>query len=144
MANKDLVINSEGSLEQKTLALLLCTAQEKSSQINKALKPLGISFLQTNILHILDTIEGGKLTVNQIKNVMVDDSPNVSRSLNKLMEKGYIIKERTLEDQRIVNIVITDAGRKTHKLADEALAFAFTIDLEGNDLKKLYDILVKI
>lgn len=144
MANKDLVINSEGTLDQKTFALFLCIAQEKSSEINRALRHMGISFLQSNILHVLDSVEGGKLTVNQIKSVLVDDSPNVSRSLNKLMEKGYIIKERSLEDQRIVNILITDEGRNAHKKADEALLPVFSLNLTEDDLQKLYDILLKM
>jgi len=38
--------------------------------------------------------------------------PNVSRLLNKLMEKGLIQKERNLSDQRVVYVKLTPAGEK--------------------------------
>jgi DNA-binding MarR family transcriptional regulator len=60
------------------------------------------------------------------------------------MEKGYIIKERSLEDQRIVNIIITDEGRNIHRLSDEALLPILTLDLQKDDLQKFYDILLKM
>ena len=43
---------------------------------------------------------------------MIDRMPNVSRMLNKLMEKGLVVKERTLEDQRVVYIKLTAKGEK--------------------------------
>lgn len=143
MANKQLIIDAPGEIKQKALGLLLCSAQEKNSEINRALKPYDISFLQSNILHILDYSPTGSLTVNQIKKFMVDDTPNVSRSLNKLMDKGYIVKERSLEDQRVVHIVITDSGREVHKKADIALENVFTLDISDEDAQTLYDILCK-
>lgn len=143
MGNKDLIIHSNLTLKQKVAALLVCTAQEQTAKMIRTIKHLGISLLQVQILHALSCAEQGCLTVNQIKDLMVDESPNVSRSLNKLMENGYITKRRTLEDQRVVLITISDAGRQAHIDADKELV-KVSLDLSENDHKTLYAILSKI
>ena len=122
----------------------MCTDKKKKSDIDRVLRPLGISLLQANILHVVDESPSSSLTVNEIKGLMADDSPNVSRSLNKLMENNYIIKERSTEDQRIVNIVITDEGKQMHRLADEAIAPLTSLGLKEEELKHLYNLLAKI
>ena len=101
--------------------------------------------LQLNILHALSFAPEGQLTVNQIKNLMFDESPNVSRSLNKLVDAGYVVKQRSEEDQRIVHIHITDAGRQTHLDADEALLSVNSdINLSNREAGQLYQLLAKL
>jgi DNA-binding MarR family transcriptional regulator len=145
MANKDLIKNNEFlNKKQKALGLLLCVAQEVNSSMDKAVKPIGLSPLQVNILHVLDYAPEKGLTVNQIKQSMVEESPNVSRALNKLMEKKLITKKRSKQDQRIVHIKITEDGRNLHQIADEHLLKAMHISLSDEDADKLYEIMSKI
>lgn len=143
MGNKDLIIHSNLSLEEKTMALLVCTAQEQTAKMLRNIKHMNLSLLQVQILHVLSYADGGCLTVNQIKELMVDESPNVSRSLNKLMENEYITKERTLEDQRVVHITITDAGRRAHEDADKEL-MKVSLGLPKDACQRLYEILSRI
>ncbi len=143
MANKDLVKNSQMTTEQKAMALLICIAQEKSGEMTRNIKPFNLSMTQLTILHTLSFAPEGRLTVNQIKNFMIDDSPNVSRSLNRLMENGCIEKERSSEDQRVVYIKITEKGRQTHTDADRALV-KIQLNLSEEDVNTLYSILSKI
>ncbi len=143
MANKDLIIHSDLDLEHKVMGLLVCTAQEINVKVDRNIRPMGLSITQVNILHTLSKTPEGKLTVNQIKSLMVDESPNISRSLNKLMENGHIIKERNIEDQRIVHITITDSGRKAHENADQK-NINISVNLSDKDLETLYKILQKI
>lgn len=143
MANKDLIIHSDLDIEHKVMGLLACTAQEINVKIDRNIRPMGLSMTQLNILHILSKAPDGKLTVNQIKSFMVDESPNISRSLNKLMENGHIVKERSTEDQRVVHINITDSGRKAHEDADKAI-IDISVNLPREDLETLYIILKKI
>lgn len=145
MANKDLVINNELlSSEQKALGLLMCVAQEYQAKLIKSIAHLGISPLQSNILHVLDYGPDDGLTVKQIKALQIEESPNISRALNKLMEKGLIQKNRSLKDQRIVHIQITEAGKKLHKEADSFSVPAFKLDLSEEDIEQLYTILKKL
>jgi DNA-binding MarR family transcriptional regulator len=145
MANKHLIIDADYPLEQKVLALLVCTAQEITSEMTKSIKPLGLSLTQLQILHSLCEVPEGRLTVNQIKKVMIEDSPNVSRSLNKLMDNGHIVKERNLDDQRVVHISVTESGRKIHVEADKLLMQSGArLNLNTEEQEQLYNLLAKM
>ena len=144
VANKSLVVESADlTLEQKVIALLVCTGQEIRAEIDRLLEGTVPSFSQLNLLHALSRAPGGCLTVGQLKNVMVDDSPNVSRALNKLAGLGLVEKTRSTEDQRTVFVSITERGQRVHEEGDECLAHLST-GLEQSELKRLYDLLVKL
>lgn len=144
MANKALIIDSDDmTLEQKVMALIACIAQEKKTQTDKALSGVGLSLLQLNLLHQLAYASSDGLTVNELKNAMVDDNPNVSRTLNKLVEMGLVTKKRDEEDQRTVHIKITPKGKKAHTQGDAQLV-SITTGLSNRDLATCYAILQKM
>ncbi|BDD07077.1 MarR family winged helix-turn-helix transcriptional regulator [Aureibacter tunicatorum] len=145
MANKSLIIkNSSMSKELKALGLLMCTAQEYQSRFDKVLKPLGVSTLQLHILHELSHSENGSLTVNQVKDLMVEDSPNISRALNKLMSNGLIEKIRSKKDQRVVYIRLTEEGSLIHDKGDSVLCPLQSLNLKEDDVALLFDLLKKL
>lgn len=144
MANKELIINSNLTKEQKVQALIMCISQEKTSLMTKELKVFNISLTQLQILHLLDFAPNGELTVNQIKEYMIDESPNVSRSLNKLMDNELIIKKRSEKDQRVVFIKITEEGKEIHKKADKELIKHTNMQLNEKEVNSLYTLLKKI
>ena len=143
MANKKVIIDSDSDLKDKCTSLLFCIVQCYQSQINKKLRPLNISLTQLLILDMLEKADFQKMTVNEIKNSLVDDCPNVSRSLNKLLETRNILKKRCTQDQRVVYVSITNKGRETHQLADQLIK-DIHINLEGSDLEQFYQLLLKI
>lgn len=124
--------------------MLICAAQEFQAVAIKSIAHLGISPLQLNMLHVLDKGPEKGLTVNQIKKFMIEESPNVSRALNKLMDKELIVKTRDKVDQRVVHIQITDKGRKLHAEADGVMVPNMKLDLPESDIDALYDILLKL
>lgn len=119
MANKELILNSDLNTNDKAVLTLLCTAQDINAEISRQLAKVGLSQEQLQVLHILDESPSGILTVNRIKDSFVTDSPNISRMLNKLVEKKLIKKQRDSKDQRIVFVEITGEGREMHRKADE-------------------------
>lgn len=143
MAHKDLVIKADYPIEQKNVVLISCIAQEIAAEMNRKLQPFGISSLQLSMLHALSKSPEGKLTVNQIKAVLVEESPNVSRALNKLMDRDLIRKERDSEDQRVVHILLTEEGRRMHSDADLRLA-GKGLPLTEEENRQLYQLLIKI
>lgn len=144
MANKSLIVESEDlSIEQKVMGLLFCIAQEKKIELERRLDGVVPSFSQLNLLHALDYGPEEGLTVNQLKQSLADDSPNVSRALNKLAEQRLVEKLRSEEDQRVVHIRITEAGRRAHMDGDARLA-DLSIGLGRSELEKLYELLAKI
>ncbi len=145
MANRDIIINSDYTIETKIFAFIMTIANEMQVATAKVLKKYDLSKTQLDILHCLHFAKSKVLTVKQIKEQMVEESPNVSRSLNKLMENGYIEKERTLVDQRVVKVYITAKGKKVHYEADMAiLNEGKSLNLSEEEKEVLYSLLQKI
>ncbi|WP_281558165.1 MarR family transcriptional regulator [Thalassomonas sp. RHCl1] len=143
MANKLAIINADIDTPKKVMALIACIGQEIKTEMTRKLKNTGLSLIQLEILHALSHTKDKRLTVNQIKSVMTDESPNVSRALNKLMEAGFIEKVRSSEDQRIVHIHITQAGENAHVEADKEL-LSLASPLTREDSEALLHLLKKI
>ena len=74
---------------------------------------------------------------------MVEDSPNVSRTLTKLADQGFVTKERSAEDQRTVFVSITRSGEAAHRKGDRRLMDMST-GLGKKDLEQLYKLLLKL
>jgi len=91
---------------------LIFTANWLLNEIAVRLKPIGLSLQQLNVLTILKGQPDHRGTVNLIGERLIDRMPNVSRLLNKLLDKGLIRKDRDLSDQRVVYIKLTPEGEK--------------------------------
>lgn len=145
MANKQLIIDSPIlNLEQKTMAFISYIGQELESYANKMLIPFKLSYIQFQILGTLMRSEEKMLTVNQIKEELIANNPNVSRSVNTLMANDLIKKQRSEKDQRVVHIKLTSKGEKVHQEAtDILLKNAPKPRLNEAELRQLYQLLQK-
>ncbi|MBU0697200.1 MAG: MarR family transcriptional regulator [Bacteroidetes bacterium] len=132
-----------GSPQQRAFTNIIFTSNWVLNKISVALKPTGLSLQQFNALSILDGQPEKAATVNLIKDRLIDRMPNVSRLLNKLMEKGFIQKERYSIDQRVVTIKITLKGIAIKKIGRE-LIDDVVIDLNDEQSNLLNDLLEKI
>ena len=77
----------------------------------RALRPLGLSVQQFNILRILRGRGEQPSTVKLLTERMLDKMSNASRLVDKLKEKGLVERRECETDRRRVDIVITDKGR---------------------------------
>ncbi len=122
---------------------LIFTANWLLNEISVALKPIGLSLQQLNALTILKGQANHTASVNLIRERLIDRMPNVSRLLNKLMDKGLIKKDRDLSDQRVVYINLTAEGEKAALKGRELFnKVAYGIDNEQAEL--LNDLLEKM
>ena len=76
------------SPQQRAATNIIFTSNWILNKIAVTLKPTGLSLQQFNVLSILHGQEKQTATVNLIKDRLIDRMPNVSRLLNKLMDKG--------------------------------------------------------
>ncbi len=140
MANKKVITGSAMSKEFKVLGLITCIAQEFKGFINRELKSSTLNLTQLNILSALHSAPDDRLTVGEVKDAMVDDMPNISRTLNKLMDKGYVEKVRSATDQRVVHVHLTHEGHKA--LASVTLFHKkLQLNLPHEDIDDLYELL---
>jgi DNA-binding MarR family transcriptional regulator len=131
------------SPQQRAFTNIIFTSNWVLNKIAVALKPTGLSLQQFNALSILDGQPNKTATVNLIKDRLIDRMPNVSRLLNKLMEKGLVEKQRDTSDQRVVYIKITQNGINAKKAAREMID-GVVIDLNNEQSDLLNNLLEKV
>ena len=73
---------------------------------------------QFNILRILRGADDW-VTMNSIKDLMIDKAPNTTRLSDKLMDKELVERKRSSEDRRVVYLKITQKGLELLKKIDE-------------------------
>lgn len=116
-------INSKFPNEHvKALINIKYTANWLDNIGNDLLKHAKISIQQYNILRILRGA-GEAVTVNTVKDRMIQKSPNATRLMDKLCDKNLIERTRCENDRRVVYVKITDKG----------LQLLNTMNIEGFD-----------
>lgn len=78
--------------------------------MNNMLKPYGITEPQFNVLRILRGQQGRSMNLYEISDRMVYPTSNVSRIIDRLLLKNYVIREANPTNRRRVDISITDDG----------------------------------
>lgn len=74
--------------------------------------PEDITPQQFNILRILRGSHPQPLSTLQIRERMLDKMSDTSRIVDRLIAKGLVKKGTCKEDRRLVDVMITDKGRK--------------------------------
>lgn len=110
------------SSQQKAIINIRYTSNWMLKKQNQYMSKYDISMPQFNILRILRGAKG-ELSINTIKERMIEKSPNTTRLMDKLIDKGLINRFRDSIDKRIIKAEITSKGM-------ELLA---TIDVEFED-----------
>lgn len=93
----------------KALLNIKYTANFLDTLGNTFLKPYNISEQQYNILRILRGAKG-PITMSKVKERMVQKSPNSTRLMDKLCDKGFIERVRCENDRRVVYVQINKKG----------------------------------
>ena len=127
----------------KALLNLIYTANWINSEQNSFFKPYGISPQQYNILRILRGA-GEAITVQTIKDRMLERAPNATRLMDKLCAKDLICRIPCPEDRRVVHIDITKPGLKLLKKIDGEFKEDILENLTMKEAKILSDLLDKI
>ena len=96
------------------------TSNYLAAKQNKFMMEYDLTMPQFNILRILRGAKGA-ITVNSVKDRMVEKSPNTTRLMDKLIEKNLIERERCSDDRRVVYVKISPDGVKILGEIDEKL-----------------------
>src|SRR3954454_15652654 len=119
------------SVEQEVFLNLLRTADALMAEVTEFLKPHGISPTQYNVLRILrgagaGCCAGGHHDPNaegvpcrEIAGRMITHDPDMTRLLDRLEERGLIVRERAKKDRRMIITRITDVGLELLNKLDE-------------------------
>ena len=127
----------------KALLNIMYTASWITSHQNDFFKGYGISPQQYNILRILN---GAKepLKVQVIKDRMIERSPNATRLMDKLCAKDYIKRLPSEHDRRVVEIVITNEGKKLLESIPDNFNKSLLKNLNEDEAEQLSNLLDKM
>ncbi len=93
----------------KAVVNLRYTANYIGNIQNSYMSQYDLSMPQFNILRILRGAKGA-ISVNTVKDRMLEKSPNTTRLMDKLIDKGLMERIRCEEDRRVVYVSITEQG----------------------------------
>jgi DNA-binding MarR family transcriptional regulator len=128
---------------QKSIINLIFTFNWVNEKINKHFEPFDITQQQFNILRILRGA-GQPLSTLQIRQRMLDKMSDTSRIVDRLVKKGLVKKTTCREDRRLVDILLTDKGKKLLQTMDglneemESI-FKYLSEEEARQLNTLLD-----
>jgi DNA-binding MarR family transcriptional regulator len=100
------------SLGQEAYLGLLRTADDMRRRVSLVLEPAGVTLQQYNVLRILRGAGKEGLPTLAIGGRMIERTPGVTRLIDRMEEKGWVIRERCTEDRRRVWCRITAKGLK--------------------------------
>lgn len=103
---------------QKSVLNLIYTFNWMNEKLNKRFEPFDITQQQFNILRILRGA-GHPLSTLQIRQRMLDKMSDTSRIVDRLIKKGCVKKSVCREDRRLVDVQLTDKGKKLLQQMDE-------------------------
>ena len=107
------------------------------------LKPLGLTYTQYLVFLVLWEKDG--ITVGELCSKLMLDNGTLSPLLKKMQQAGYVERKRSGEDERVVVITLTEAGRSLQEKAKEIRGkVAGCIDLPGEKAQQLYSLLYEL
>ena len=122
--------------EEELRFLILAGQREGNRQLALALRPLGVTPAQAEVLRLLD--DRAPLSLSGLGELLVCESgTNPSRLVDRLVTAGLVNRSEAERDRRHVELTLTDAGRQiAKKIAgiEEALYGYLREAAQGYDL----------
>jgi DNA-binding MarR family transcriptional regulator len=106
---EDRAVSLEG-IEQVTFSLLVRAASKLDAELNRVLRPLDLTSATYNILKVLRSAGGAGRSCGDISEQLIAQVPDMTRLLDRLERLGYVSRERSSIDRRMVKVLITDKG----------------------------------
>src|SRR5882724_2877747 len=131
---------------QKSAINLIYTFNWLNEKIDKIFEQYDITQQQFNILRILRGAGGGPLSTLQIRQRMLDKMSDTSRIVDRLIKKGLVKKNICKADRRLVDVVITEKGKRLLEKIDNSSEDMDAIfkNLSQGDAKTLNQLLDKL
>lgn len=104
---------------QRAYLNILFTGYYLESNMQRFLKPLGLTTHQYNVLRILRGAQPKGTSASSIQSRMLHSTSNVTRIIEKLLEKDLVTRKASPTNRRIIDIFITEKGLQLLSDVDE-------------------------
>ncbi len=117
-----------------------------TNQYAKVIKPYNLTEQQCYVLRILRDNYPQSVTINHIIENMIDEMSNASRLVDKLIAKKLVVKEKSINDLRSVDVRLTESGvafidELIVKIMKWEVSF---FEVNESDLQLLNDLLIRL
>jgi DNA-binding MarR family transcriptional regulator len=131
--------------KQKAIVNLIYTYNWYMDHFSAVIKPFGITSQQYNVLRILRGRHPEACPVGEVKAVMLDKNPDLTRLCDRLLQKNLIERSFNPACRREVLLKITDTGLQLLKDIEPVFERESSgISLTDEELLLLSDLLDKI
>jgi DNA-binding MarR family transcriptional regulator len=110
------------SLEQEAFLSVQRTADLLARGAEEAVKPLGLSGTQYNVLRILRGAGPDGLCCREAAERMLTRDPDITRLLDRLERRGLVVRARASADRRVITVRITPEGLRILAKLDKPVA----------------------
>lgn len=130
-------------LESQLCFPLYAAAKAVVNRYKPFLNEIDLTYTQYIVMMVL--WESKSIGVKELGKRLYLDSGTLTPLLKRLEGKGFVRRERSSEDERVVNIHMTEAGEKLKKKAAEVPAqMAKCMPLSREEAGTLYALLYKL
>jgi len=130
-------------LENQICFPLYACSREVVKKYRPFLDEINLTYTQYIVMMVL--WEEKKISVKELGKKLYLDSGTLSPVLKSLEAKGFVTRERCMEDERILIAEITEAGEAVKEKAINVPAeVSKCVSLSADEAKMLYDLLYKI
>lgn len=130
-------------LENQLCFPLYAASKEIVRQYKPFLDRLNMTYTQYITMMVM--WEHNQLTVKELGQYLYLDSGTLTPLLKTLEKKGWIERRRSKEDERVLNVSITEAGEQLKESAVKVPAqLAGCVNLDSEEAMQLYKTLYKI
>lgn len=115
-------------------------------RIDAVLRPRGLTFARYEVLQLLSFTRNGRLSMTRMGSLLQVHPTSVTSAVERLVSQGYVERQRSERDGRVILAVLTAEGRAVAEAATEELnAAVFTEPgLDGAELGRLTGLLGRV
>ncbi len=129
------------SLEEEALLNLWRTHELLARASEEFFKTHGITGTQYNVLRILRGAGPAGATCGEIADRMIKADPDITRLLDRMEQRGFILRGRDSRDRRVVLVCISAAGAKLLAALDKPAAELVRRQFGGLGRRKLQELI---
>ena len=106
---------------QEAAVAVLRTADVVRRRLAAAVEPAGVTLAQYNVLRILRGAHPEPLATSAVAERLIEQTPGVTRLLDRLETQGWVARARCPDDRRLVHCRVTPEGLALLERLDPAV-----------------------
>ncbi|MFD1558650.1 MarR family winged helix-turn-helix transcriptional regulator [Paraburkholderia silviterrae] len=115
---------------EPSLGYFLSTARNVlAARMDRAVAPLGLTSSQIGVILLLWFERAS--TPNEMSRVLSYDTGSMTRMLDRLEKKGFLVRQRSHADRRVVELALTPLGRDAAQQLPARIATVMNDQLRG-------------